>query len=99
MKLLTPYSFAKAIAEGSDVTASDKQTVDAQARERQIEVWVFNSQNVTPDVQRINEIAHRERIPIATVTETLSPASDSFEQWQVAELEGLEHALHEATGH
>jgi zinc/manganese transport system substrate-binding protein len=99
LKLLTPYSFAKAIAEGSDVTASDKQIVDAQARERQIEVWVFNSQNVTPDVQRINEIAHRERIPIATVTETLSPASDSFEQWQVAELEGLEHALHEATGH
>lgn len=98
LKLLTPYSFAKAIAEGTDVTASDKQTVDAQARERQIEVWVFNSQNVTPDVQRINEIAHRERIPIATVTETLSPASDSFEQWQVAELEGLERALHEATG-
>jgi zinc/manganese transport system substrate-binding protein len=98
LKLLTPYSFAKAIAEGTDVTASDKQTVDEQARERQIEVWVFNSQNVTPDVQRINEIARRERIPIATVTETLSPASDSFEQWQVAELEGLARALHEATG-
>jgi zinc/manganese transport system substrate-binding protein len=98
LKLLTPYSFAKAIAEGSDVTASDKQTVDAQARERQIKVWVFNSQNVTPDVQRISEIARRERIPIATVTETLSPASDSFEQWQVAELEGLARALHEATG-
>jgi zinc/manganese transport system substrate-binding protein len=98
LKLLTPYSFAKAIAEGTDVTASDKQTVDEQARERQIKVWVFNSQNVTPDVQRINEIARRERIPIATVTETLSPASDSFEQWQVAELEGLARALHEATG-
>lgn len=98
LKLLTPYSFAKAIAEGADVTARDKQTVDAQARERQIEVWVFNSQNVTPDVQRINEIARAHGIPIATVTETLSPASDSFEQWQVAELEGLERALHEATG-
>jgi zinc/manganese transport system substrate-binding protein len=98
LKLLTPYSFAKAIAEGADVTARDKQTVDAQARERQIEVWVFNSQNVTPDVQRINEIARAHGIPIATVTETLSPASDSFEQWQVAELEGLARALHEATG-
>jgi zinc/manganese transport system substrate-binding protein len=98
LKLLTPYSFAKAIAEGTDVTASDKQTVDAQAAERRIDVWVFNSQNVTPDVQRINEIARAHGIPIATVTETLSPASDSFEQWQVAELEGLERALHEATG-
>ncbi len=31
LKLLTPYSFAKAIAEGSEVTAQDKRTVDSQA--------------------------------------------------------------------
>lgn len=98
LKLLTPYSFAKAIAEGTEVTAQDKQAVDRQASNRQIKVWVFNSQNVTPDVQRVNELARAAHIPIATVTETLSPASDSFEQWQVAELEGLERALHEATG-
>ncbi len=98
LKLLTPYSFVKAIAEGSEVTAQDKRTVDEQAEAHEIRVWVFNSQNVTPDVQRVNEIARARGIPIATVTETLSPASDSFEQWQVAELEGLERALHAATG-
>jgi len=98
LKLLTPYSFAKAIAEGTDVTAQDKQTVDAQAREGLIKVWIFNSQNVTPDVQRVNQIVHERRISIATVTETLSPASDSFQQWQVAQLEGLMRALHSATG-
>ncbi|HWF32489.1 MAG TPA: zinc ABC transporter substrate-binding protein [Solirubrobacteraceae bacterium] len=98
LKLITPYSFAKAIAEGTDVSAQDKQLTDTQARKRLIDIWVFNSQNVTPDVQRINEIAHERKIPIATVTETLSPASDSFEQWQVAELEGIARALREATG-
>jgi zinc/manganese transport system substrate-binding protein len=98
LKLLTPYSFAKAIAEGAEVTAQDKRTVDAQAEEHRIEVWVFNSQNVTPDVQRVNELARAAHIPIATVTETLAPASDSFEQWQVAQLEALMRALHEATG-
>ncbi len=98
LRLLTPYSFAKAVAEGTDVTARDKQIVDAQASRHEIDVWVFNSQNVTPDVQRINTLARRAGIPIATVTETLSPASDSFEQWQVAELEGLLRALHAATG-
>jgi zinc/manganese transport system substrate-binding protein len=98
LKLLTPYSFAKAIAEGNDVTAQDKQTVDDQARKRLIKIWVFNSQNVTPDVQRVSEIARERRIPVATVTETLSPAGDSFEQWQGSELEGLARALHEATG-
>jgi zinc/manganese transport system substrate-binding protein len=98
LKLLTPYGFAKAIAEGSEVSAQDKQTVDSQAQQREIKLWVFNSQNVTPDVQRVNEIARARHIPIATVTETLSPASYSFEQWQVAELEGLERALREGTG-
>jgi zinc/manganese transport system substrate-binding protein len=98
LRLLTPYSFAKAVAEGTEVTAQDKQTVDRQASVREIKVWVFNSQNVTPDVQRVNELARAAHIPIATVTETLSPASESFEHWQIAELEGLEGALRMATG-
>jgi zinc/manganese transport system substrate-binding protein len=98
LKLLTPYSFVKAIAEGTDVTAQDKQTVDSQAREGKIKVWIFNSQNVSPDVQRVNQIAGERQIPIATVTETLSPATDSFQQWQASELEGVMRALHTATG-
>ena len=98
LKLLTPYSFAKAIAEGTDVSAADKQTVDAQAQRRQIKVWIYNSQNATPDVQRVNTLARAAGIPIATITETLSPASASFEQWQVAELMSLQQALHRATG-
>jgi zinc/manganese transport system substrate-binding protein len=98
LELLTPYSFAKAIAEGTEVTAQDKRTVDSQAENHAIDVWVFNSQNVTPDVQRVNELARAAHVPIVTITETLSPASDSFEQWQVVQLERLRLALHEATG-
>ena len=98
LKLLTPYSFAKAIAEGSDVTAADKQTVDTQAQNRRIRVWVYNSQNATPDVQRVNQLARAAHIPITTITETLSPASATFEQWQVAELQNLQQTLHQATG-
>ena len=98
LKLMTPYGFAKAIAEGGEVTAQDKRTVDEQAEARRVKVWVFNSQNVTPDVQRVNEIARAQGIPIATVTETLSPAGDTFEQWQAAQLEGLMRALGAGTG-
>ena len=98
LKLLTPYSFAKAIAEGTDVSAADKQTVDQQAETHAIKVWVYNSQNATPDVQRVNQLARASHIPITTVTETLSPASATFEQWQSAELSSLRAALHQATG-
>ena len=98
LSLLTPPSFAKAVSEGTDVTAADKQAVDAQAEGRRIAVWVFNSQNVTPDVQRVNEIVRRRRIPLVAVTETLSPPGASFQQWQLAQLRELAGALHRATG-
>ena len=61
-------------------------------------MWVYNSQNATPDVQRVNQLAREARIPITTVTETLSPAADTFEQWQSAQLRSLIGALHRATG-
>ena len=98
LKLLTPPSFARAVAEGTDVTAADKQAVDSQAEDRKIAVWVFNSQNVTPDVQRVNSIVRREHIPIVSITETLDPAGASFEQWQQAQLSALAAALGRATG-
>jgi zinc/manganese transport system substrate-binding protein len=98
LRLLTPYSFTKAIAEGTDVTARDKRLVDAQSSQRQIKAWIFNSQNVTPDVQRVNALVRKRNIPIVTVTETMVPASASFEQWQVRQLEALRTALRTATG-
>jgi zinc/manganese transport system substrate-binding protein len=61
-------------------------------------VWIYNSQNVTPDVQRVNQLARAARIPIATITETLAPASATFEQWQSAQLSSLLAALRRATG-
>jgi zinc/manganese transport system substrate-binding protein len=98
LRLLTPYSFARAVAEGSDVSAQDTRTVERQLSRRQVEVWVFNSQNVTPEIDHLNAIARAEHIPIATVTETLSPANLDFEQWQVAQLERLRAALAESAG-
>jgi zinc/manganese transport system substrate-binding protein len=98
LKLLTPDGFAKSIAEGTDVSAADVQTVERQARDHQIDVWVFNSQNVTPEVGDVTSIARTAHIPVVTVTETLSPASLDFEQWQARQLQALLAALHEATG-
>lgn len=98
LRLLTPPNFARAIAEGTEVTAHDKQTVDDQVSARRVKVWIFNSQNLTPEVQRVNGLARTAQVPIVTVTETLSPASYSFERWQTVQLERLASALHRATG-
>ena len=99
LDMLTPYSFLKDISEGTDPTTADKAEIDQQIRSKQIKVYVYNSQNSTPDIQAQVALARQEGIPVTTVTETLSPAGDSFQQWMVSELQGLEKTLAEATGH
>jgi zinc/manganese transport system substrate-binding protein len=98
LKVLTPTSFLKATSEGTEPTAADKTTIDRQIASRQIKVWVFNSQNSTPDVQRITDAARKKRIPVTTITETPTPPSVSFQGWQARQLEALAAALAKATG-
>ena len=98
LTMKTPESFLDAMSEGTDPTAADKATIDQQIENKQIKVYVYNSQNSTPDIVAQVKLAKSEGIPVATVTETLSPAGDTFQQWQVAELQGIEAALHQATG-
>jgi zinc/manganese transport system substrate-binding protein len=98
LNLITPASFMKAVSEGTEVSAQDTITAQRQITSHEIKVWIYNSQNETPEIQQLGTLARGNRIPIATVTETLSPQTDTFEQWQVAQLEGIERALHEATG-
>ena len=99
LDLITPYSFMKATSEGTEPTAQDIATIEHQISVRQIKVWVYNSQNATPQIQQFNALARAHGIPITTITETLSPASDSFEQWQVEQLQGIQRALRQAAGH
>ena len=98
LDLVTPGKFLDAVAEGNDPAASDKATADRQVQQHQIKVFVFNRQNSTPDVQRLVDEARGVHMPVATVTETLTPANATFEEWQVRELRALSSALARATG-
>lgn len=99
LNLLTPVSFLSAISEGTEPTAADKATIDRQISSHEIQVYVYNNQNATPDIQRQIEEAATGNIPITTITETLVPAGATFQEWQVHELQALEAALKRATGH
>jgi zinc/manganese transport system substrate-binding protein len=98
LNLITPYGFMKAISEGTEPTAQDKATFDRQVTQKQIKVFVFNSQNSTPDVSALMTKAKQKGIPIVAITETLQPATVSFQAWQVAQLRSLQRALARATG-
>jgi zinc/manganese transport system substrate-binding protein len=93
LNLITPSDYLKAISEGSDPSPSDKATVLQQITGKKIKVFVFNSQNSTPDVKALVDKAQAQGIPIAHVTETLSPATYTFQDWQTSQLKELLAAL------
>jgi zinc/manganese transport system substrate-binding protein len=98
LNLITPSSFLKAISEGTDVSAADKQTIDNEINHREIKVYVYNSQNVTPDVQTQLAEVKAQHIPYATITETLAPPSATYQDWQTTQLLGIQAALAKAVG-
>lgn len=98
LTLITPTTFMKAVGEGTEVSAQDTIAAQNEIVRHQIMVWVYNSQNATPQVQQLTSLARANHIPVVAITETLTPAAATFEQWQVAQLERLQRALHEATG-
>jgi zinc/manganese transport system substrate-binding protein len=98
LTMLTPQSFLKATSEGTDPTAGDKTTIDRQIAAKQIKIYVYNSQNSTPDIAAQVKAAKAAGIPVTTVTETLAPAGSTFEQWQTTQLQGIQNALAQATG-
>ena len=98
LDLVTPEAFLDAVAEGTEPTAKDKSTVDEQIAEGTIKVLVYNSQNATPDVKALVQAAKAKKIPVTTVTETLSPAGLTFQAWQSKQLAALQAALAKGTG-
>lgn len=93
LRLLTPSALLNAVSEGTDPTAAAKSTADSQIAGRHIKVWVYNSQNATPDVTRLTAEARAHGIPVVTITETLVPASATFQDWQARQLAEIEQAL------
>jgi zinc/manganese transport system substrate-binding protein len=96
LRLLTPPSFLNAVSEGVDPTAADKAAVDHQLQHREVRVFVENRQNATPDVARLVRAATANHIPMATVTETLTPRGATFQDWQTRQLDALQAALEAA---
>ena len=93
LNLVTPSSYLKAVSEGTDPSAVDKAEVQNEIASRSIKVFIFNSQNSTPDIQGLVDKATAQGIPVVKITETLEPATATFQDWQTAQLKDLLHAL------
>lgn len=98
LNLVTPPSYLNAVSEGQDISAADQATVEKQIRQKQIKVLIYNSQNTPNSIQALINLAKANSIPVATITETLTPANATFQDWQSAQLQGIQSALAQAVG-
>lgn len=93
LRLLTSDSFLNAVSEGNDPSARDVTAFNAQIAARQIKLLLFNTQNATPDVQRLVDAAKAQGIPVVGLTETPDPPTQRFQDWQTAQLQEIAKAL------
>ncbi len=63
LNLITPYSYLKAVSEGTEISAADEATVEQQISQQQIKVLVYNSQNTPNNIQAVITLAKAHNIP------------------------------------
>lgn len=99
LNLITPVSYMNAVSEGEEVSAADEAAMEQQIDQKQIKILIYNSQNTPPNIQILLGKARAEGIPTVTITETMVPESTTFQEWQSIQLQSIEEALKQATGH
>jgi zinc/manganese transport system substrate-binding protein len=92
LNLISPPEFMNAIAEGNDPSASSVAAFHDQIAANQIKVLVYNVQTSTAVTTNLRKLASSHHIPSVGVSETM-PAGSSFQDWQLAQLQGLDAAF------
>jgi zinc/manganese transport system substrate-binding protein len=93
LNLVTPPEFMRAISEGNDPPASSVATFEQQLGSGQLRLLVYNSQTVTGVTRTITSTAQRHAVPLVAISETIEPATLTFQQWQVDQLQAIQKAL------
>ncbi len=88
----TPIGFAKAIEAGNEPSAADQSEVLRLLKSHQVAALIYNVQAESAVTQHLREVATQEGVPVVGITETL-PAGDTYQQWQLRQLDALTLAL------
>ena len=97
LKVLTPFAFMKANAEGTDPPANTVTAINDEINLKQAKILIYNIQTVTPITTHVENAATKQHIPIVPVSETMPPGK-TYQTWMMDQLNGLETALQQGTG-
>ena len=93
LNLISPPEFMQAISEGTDPPAQTVAQFQDQISHHQIKVLVYNTQTSTPITDNLRQLATRNGIPVVGISETVQPASATYQDWQITQLASLQAAL------
>ncbi len=93
VSLISPPEFMQAISEGSDPPAQTVARFQDQISHHQIKLLVYNTQTSTAITDNLKRLATRNGIPVVGISETVEPATATFQDWQTRQLTSLEAAL------
>jgi zinc/manganese transport system substrate-binding protein len=93
VNLISPPEFMQAISEGNDPPAQTVAEFQNQISQHRIKVLVYNTQTSTPITENLKQMATKNGIPMVGISETIEPATASFQDWQTKELNSLQAAL------
>lgn len=84
--------FQLATMNDTEASASDIAAFERDLRERRVRVLIYNSQATEALTRRMLALAKQSKVPSVSVTET-QPPGVTFQQWMLAQLDSLDHAL------
>ena len=93
VSLISPPEFMQAISEGTDPPAQTVAQFQDQISHHQIKVLVYNTQTSTPITDNLKQLATQNGIPVVGISETVEPATASFQDWQTKQVNSLQAAL------
>jgi zinc/manganese transport system substrate-binding protein len=93
LQVLTPESFQRAIENGTDPAPADVAAERDLLTAKTVRALLFNSQVITPLTTQIRDLAVASGIPVVGVAETLPPQYQTYQEWQLAQMNELEAAL------
>ena len=92
LKVLTPFEFQKAIAEGNDPPADAVVEADNQIKQKKIRILIYNEQTASAITTKAQDDAKSAHIPVVGVTETM-PTGETYQSWMLRQLDEVRMAL------
>jgi zinc/manganese transport system substrate-binding protein len=89
----TPEGYQLAAANEAEPTPADLDAFLRLLSERGVDVLIYNTQTEGSVPEKIRGAAEQAGVPVVEVTETVPPNTESFQTWQVAQLDSVARAL------